>query len=212
MRSAQGLRDQTRVTGHGGAGRATFSAPRACPAAAGRGAQVTATARPSSRTRAPAARAQYARPAPSHAGPRRGRLWRRGREMRAPPDSRLYSAISLFNAVPAIPRNLRSAASPHPRRSRPVRSDAHGCFRVARAPGRKCIRGARAGDVARRGASDRGSLGFASRSRGHGHGHCHMAPRADGAQVLEPSRPASPSALEPSYATGKLRVARPVAL
>lgn len=67
MRSAQGLRDQTRVTGHGGAGRATFSAPRACPAAAGRGAQVTATARPSSRTRAPAARAQYARPAPHRA-------------------------------------------------------------------------------------------------------------------------------------------------
>lgn len=71
----------------------------------------------------------------------------------APPDSRLYSAISLFNAVPAIPRNLRSAASPHPRRSRPpapTPTTASG----SRAPGANAS-GARAGDVAHPGASDR---------------------------------------------------------
>lgn len=67
---------------------------------------------------------------------------------RTPPDSRLYSAISLFNAVPAIPRNLRSAASPHPRRSRPPATAPTAAS--GSPPPVRSASGARAGDVARR--------------------------------------------------------------
>lgn len=118
------------------------SAPRAClprcsrPGRAGDGDSTRDSRGP----------AQYARTAqhrtePCRATPRAATGKRTG--TRAPPDSRLYSAISLFNAVPAIPRNLRSAASPHPRRSRPpapTPTATSGSCAVSR---RQCIRGAR---------------------------------------------------------------------
>lgn len=81
LRGAQGLRDQTRVTGHGGAGRATFCAQGLSrgsrPGRAGDGDRPAFFPHAGSRSPGPV---RPPRPAPSHAGPRRGWLWRRGRE------------------------------------------------------------------------------------------------------------------------------------
>lgn len=58
----------------------------------------------------------------------------------------MYSAISLFSAVPAILRNLPSAASPHPRRSHPPAPTSTATSGAL--PRARSASGARAGDVA----------------------------------------------------------------
>lgn len=144
------------------------------------------------------------RPAPSHARPRRGRLWGRRRER----GRRLTHAYTRPSAssTPSPPYRGTCVQQPRHIRAGPARPLRRPRLLPGRAGSRPQMHPGHARVTWRAGERQTEARWAPPRAV------TVKAPRADGARVPEPSRPASPSALEPSYATVKLRVARPVAV
>lgn len=181
MCSAQGLKDQTRVAGPWRRWPGPLLRPGpARPAAAARGAQVTATARPFYRTRAPVAR-------PSMPASRRGRLRGRGRER----GRRLTHAYTRPSAssTPSPPYRGTCVQQPRHIRAGPARP----LRRPRLLPGRGLgppMHPGRARVTWRAAVRQTEARWGSPRARG-------VTAWADGARVPEPSGPSSASALEP---------------